>query len=167
MNQENKTNYIYSCIEALNYQFQGDYKLIFDYEINSDDEIESTIITLLNNEGLPILEVESEGFKDLKSINNHFIDLLEEVKTEILTSLEHSSTVIYKISEFDVWQSKDSERFIGAYTNRLLALLDVQISYKEILTEENGAYSSVNNLYDRNSSFDIISIEEITLNEIN
>lgn len=164
-------DYINACLNALKNQLQIiDYQIVFDYENDENDEnefslITSSILTLLDDEGKTLYEYESNEITSENCIKELFTAFINETKEFILKASESSKCeIVYVVNETDAWNSTNNRKLKGVFNSLLLALWEIQLEYRDVLTDFSGFYKSVREDLDLNTSFDGIDIEQIELN---
>ncbi len=164
--------YIKRAVEVLEEQIKPlDLRIVFDYETKFIDEteyefiVESMILSLLDKDDLVILEHEKieefENFNDFKSYINEFFNIIE---VEII----ERKNELYSVMEYDEWCSRNSENFRGIFSSKFDAIISIQKFFDEIIVEESdNQFKPLSKEFYKESEFDTIKIQQITLNEIN
>ena len=171
--------YIKRAVEVLEEQIKPlDLRIVFDYETKFIDEIEnefiveSMILSLLDKDDLVILEHEKieefENFSDFKSYINEFFNIIEVEIIERKNKFPINENELYSVMEYDEWCSRNSENFRGIFSSKFDAIISIQKFFDEIIVEESdNQFKPLSKEFYKESEFDTIKIQQITLNEIN
>ena len=176
---EKNIQYINRAVEVLGEQIKPlSLRIVFDYETKFIDEtenefiVESMILSLLNEDDLVILEHEKiedfENFSDFKNYINEFYNIIEAEIIERKNEFPINENELYSVMEYDEWCSRNSENFRGIFSSKFDAIISIQKFFEEIIVEEsNNQFKPLSKEFSEESEFDIIKIQQITLNEIN
>ena len=176
---EKNIQYINRAVEVLGEQIKPlSLRIVFDYETKFIDEtenefiVESMILSLLNEDDLVILEHEKikdfENFSDFKNYINEFYNIIEAEIIERKNEFPINENELYSVIEYDLWGSRNSENIRGIFSSKFDAIISIQKFFEEIIVEEsNNQFKPLSKEFSEESEFDIIKIQQITLNEIN
>lgn len=130
------------------------------------------ILSLLDKDDLVILEHEKieefENFSDFKSYIIEFFNIIEVEIIERKNELPINENELYSVMEYDEWCSRNSEKFRGIFSSKFDAIISIQKFFDEIIVEESdNQFKPLSKEFYKESEFDTIKIQQITLNEIN
>lgn len=171
--------YINKAVEVLEEQIKPlNLRIVFDYETKFIDETEnefivkSMILSLLDEDDIVILEHEKiedfEEFSDFKNYINEFYNIIEVEIIERKNEFPMTENELYSVMEYDKWGSGSSEKFRGIFSSKFDAIISIQKFFEEIIVEESkNQFKPLSKEFYKESEFDTIRIQQITLNEIN
>lgn len=170
---EQKIDYTNRAIEALNsYLMELDLRIVFDYEVkvlvSEDCEIDSMILSLLDNDITTIEHEKINDFQNIYKINDYLIEFIELIEDEVLKKLQDYDKSYYSFIEYDVQMSSYSADFKGVFTSEIEAIIALCKNYYSIpLSYSEGEFSPLSEGFDMKDNFGKIQIRQINLNELN
>lgn len=165
-NVNKNIEFIEICANALNKQFASiNHRVVFDYEIaKNNNKLSSAILTLLNENDLPLIETETTLLSTTDLIIDFFVSFITQINATSIGDNEIKNETVFVAFETDVWNSHASHSFLGVFSSKIKALLEVQIQLTEIVYEDSGFYKPVKSLINKDASFDAIDIEKTKIN---
>lgn len=169
---EEKIDYTNRAIEALNdYLKELDLKIVFDYEVkvlaSEDCEIDSMILSLLDNDITTIEHEKTKDFQNIYKINDYLIEFIELIEEDVLEKLQDYHKSYYSFIEYDEHMSSDSAYFRGVFTSKIEAIIALCKNYYSIpLNDSEEEFSPLSEGFNMKDNFEKIKIRQITLNEL-